>query len=262
MLDSGASNIIGRDEIKEKEWQTVRSIQPITLNTAAQQITVDQTVDVYVQELGDTFVFLLLPECQPVLSMGQLSDANFDFSWRRINGVKTMRIFNETGTDVECFLQDQCPRLYNVTQAKDADRPADSTVENDASPPLSAIKQSFYPQKAWRPKVKPKRCKWKTVRPLPVSASAGDGDASGTDLPLLSESSADELGSEQPSVESEDSDSDESVIQAKELASTFVVLSSLPAHSIPNTISLGKTVQSESSNTLTPLFYGQSRIHS
>lgn len=100
-----------------------------------------------------------------MLSMGQLSDAGFDFSWRRTNGIKTMRIFNETGTYVECFLQDQCPRLYNVTQAKDADRPADSTVENDASPPLSAIQQSFNPQKAWPSKVASKRCKQKTVHP-------------------------------------------------------------------------------------------------
>ena len=91
MLDSGGSyNIIGRHEIIKHEWQTVRSIPSITLNTAAQQLTVDQVVDVYVQEeLDDTFVFLLLPECQPVLSMGQLSDANFEFSWRKINGVKT-----------------------------------------------------------------------------------------------------------------------------------------------------------------------------
>ena len=77
-------------------------------------------------------------------------------------------MFNETGTYVECLLQDQCPRLYNVTQVKDADRPADSTVENDASPPLSAIKQSFYPQKTCPSKVASKRCKRKTVRPLPV----------------------------------------------------------------------------------------------
>lgn len=48
-----------------------------------------------------------------------------------------MRIFNETGAYVECFVQDQC-------QVRDADRPADSIVENDASPPLSAAQQSLY----------------------------------------------------------------------------------------------------------------------
>lgn len=61
-----------------------------------------ETVEVCVHELEDTFLFLLLPEYQPVLSMGQLSDADFDFSWRKINGVKTMRVFNDTGTYVEC----------------------------------------------------------------------------------------------------------------------------------------------------------------
>ena len=60
----------------------MRNSPPITLNIAAQQITVDEIVEVFVQELDDTFCFLLLPECQPVLSMGQLSDADFDFSWR------------------------------------------------------------------------------------------------------------------------------------------------------------------------------------
>ena len=93
LLDSGACyNIIGRAELTEKEWKTRKKIPPITLNTTSGQIIVDERVEVYVRELDDTFVVLLLPECQPVLSMGQLSDAEYDFSWRRINGVKTMRI--------------------------------------------------------------------------------------------------------------------------------------------------------------------------
>ena len=97
-MDSGASyNIIGRAELTESEWRTRKSIPPITLNTASGQIVVNETVEVYVRELDDTFIFLLLPECQPVLSMGQLAE-EYDFSWRRVNGVKTMRIFNESGT--------------------------------------------------------------------------------------------------------------------------------------------------------------------
>ena len=71
-LDRGASyNIIGRDELTESEWETRKSIPTITLNTAAGQIVVDESVEVYVRELDNTFIFLLLPECQPVLSMGQ-----------------------------------------------------------------------------------------------------------------------------------------------------------------------------------------------
>ena len=48
-----------------------------------------------------------------------------------------------------------------------------------------------------------KRSKLESVRPLTASVSAADDDDSGTDLPVLTEdSSADELGPAQPSVES------------------------------------------------------------
>ena len=47
LLDSGASyNIIGRSEITESEWKTSRKIRPTMRNTPAEQITVDETVEV------------------------------------------------------------------------------------------------------------------------------------------------------------------------------------------------------------------------
>lgn len=50
LLDNGASNnIIGRSEITESEWLTLRKIPPITLNTASKQITIDETVEMYVR---------------------------------------------------------------------------------------------------------------------------------------------------------------------------------------------------------------------
>ena len=126
-----------------------------------------------------------------------------------------MRIFYDTGFYVECFLQDQCPRLYNVTQEKGKSLPTEKTVVKDVPPSLSATKQSFYQKKAWLSMVLSKRSKRKSARPLTASVSAIDDD-SGTDLPVLTEdSSADELGPARPSVESEDSGSDESVIQTK-----------------------------------------------
>ena len=111
----------------EPEWGTRKSIPPITLNTAAGQIVVDESVEVYVRELDNTFIFLLLPECQPVLSMRQLAE-DYDFDWMRVDGVKTMRIYDEAGTElVKCFLQDFCPRMFNITQATAANSAEDST---------------------------------------------------------------------------------------------------------------------------------------
>ena len=178
----------------------------------------------YVQELDDAFCFLLLPECQPVLSMGQLSDADFYFSWRKINGVKTIRTFNETGTYVECFLQDQCPWLYDATQVKDASESEDSTFKQPASPPLSVGKRSFYPRILSL--VASKLSARKTERSLPVTASPGDSSSSGTNLPVDVDRSGDEAGPVQNSVESEeDSGSDHSDAQAEDTATTKDVLS-------------------------------------
>ena len=79
VLGSGALyNIIGRDELTTEELLKVQNFQPIILNTAAKQVTVAATVEVYAHDPEDTF--LLLPECQPVFFMGQLSDADFAFS--------------------------------------------------------------------------------------------------------------------------------------------------------------------------------------
>ena len=104
--------------------------------------------------------------------MGQLSDYDYDFSWCKINGLKTMRVFNATGAYVERFLQDQCPRLYNATREGEAALPTESTAEEVVEPALSAPKQSFYP-KAWPIAVRSKRSvKQKTVPRLPVISHA------------------------------------------------------------------------------------------
>ena len=69
--------------------------------------------------------------------MGQLADAEYDFSWRRINGVRTMRIFSDSGTElVKCFSQDYCPRLFNVTQDTETGEVEDSTSDPEPVPPV------------------------------------------------------------------------------------------------------------------------------
>lgn len=58
-----------------------------------------------------------------------------------------MRFFNDTGTYVQCYLQDHCPRLFNITQVKASGEVEDSTSDPlPVAPPLSVVKQSFYPR--------------------------------------------------------------------------------------------------------------------
>ena len=180
LLDSGASfNIIGRAELTRAEWATRKSIPPITLNTAAGQIVVDETVEVYVRELDATFVFLLLPECQPALSMGQLAD-DYDFSWKRVDGVKTMRIYDEAGTElVSCILQDFCPRMFNITQdtAADVVEESTSTTTSEAKD-LVAQKLSFYTRTRFRGRLE--RSERQSAQAISVSSpddAAADGNA-------------------------------------------------------------------------------------
>ena len=95
--------------------------------------------------------------------------------------------FNDTGTYVEFFLQDHCPRLYNVTQERDASLLTEKPVAEDVPPSLSASKQSLYQKKAWPYMVLSKRSTRKSVRPLTAPASVVDGDDSDIDLPVLTE---------------------------------------------------------------------------
>ena len=118
LLDSGASfNIIGRDELTRAELKTIRKCKIIRLNTAGGILQCDHIVTVYVADLDVYFYFLVFPSCQPVLSMGCMADGDCEFSWRKMNGFKTMRIHQKDGTFVECFLRDCVPRLYNMKDA-------------------------------------------------------------------------------------------------------------------------------------------------
>lgn len=99
-----------------------------------------------------------------------------------------------------------------------------------------------------------KRSERKTVRLLTAPVSADDDDG-GIVLPVLANSSADELGPGQPSVESEDSDSDESEIQAKDTATIFDKLSNQSATINKSTNGTGKTVQDGSSSVPHPPSY-------
>ena len=91
--DSGVSfNIIGRDEMTHAELKTLRTCKTIRLKTAGGILQCDHIVTVFVAGLEAEFDFLVLPSCQPVLSMGRMADADYEFSWRKMNGFKTMRI--------------------------------------------------------------------------------------------------------------------------------------------------------------------------
>ena len=81
LLDSGASfNIIGRDELTREELKTLRLCKRIRLNTAGGILECNYTATVYVTDLGRSFDFLVLPSCQPVLSMGRMAEADYEFS--------------------------------------------------------------------------------------------------------------------------------------------------------------------------------------
>ena len=83
---------------------------------------------VYVTDLGQSFDFLVLPSCQPVLSMGRMAEADYEFSWRKMHGFETMRIHQTDGAYIERFLRGCVPRLYSMTDADGALNDTDSIV--------------------------------------------------------------------------------------------------------------------------------------
>ena len=95
-----------------------------------------------------------------------MAEADYEFSWRKMNGFKTMRIHQTDGAFVECFLRDCVPRLYSMTDADGTPNDTDSTVERKAFPDLSHVETSCYPPRT------PKKfhgCA-NTVTKLPVSS--------------------------------------------------------------------------------------------
>ena len=97
LLDSGASfNIIGRDELTRAELKTLRTCKRFWLNTAGGILECNNLVTVYVADLEAECDFPVLPSCQPVLSMGRMAEADYEFSWRKMNGLRPCESANRT----------------------------------------------------------------------------------------------------------------------------------------------------------------------
>ena len=143
---------------------------------------------VFAADMEAGFYFLILPSCQPVLSMGRMADADYEFSWRKINGFKIMRIHQTDGAFVDCFLRDCVPRLYCMTDAEGAPNDTDSTVERKAFPDLSHVKTSCNPLRT------PKKLHGcaNTVTTLPVSSQPKEEASESEGPPALAESSSEE----------------------------------------------------------------------
>lgn len=137
IVDNGASfNLIGRSFSTAAEKKTIRIGPPISLKTAGDPATSCEVVDLYVDELQSTFIFYVENrECQPVLSMGFLLKEEHDFSWKSINGIRAMRIKLSDDSAIECFVQDDVPRV----------RIAESTGGQHASSSNSGTSSSSTP---------------------------------------------------------------------------------------------------------------------
>ena len=162
---------------------------------------------VYVTDLEAEFDFLVLPSCQPVLSMGRMADADYEFSWRKMNGFKTMRIHQKDGAFVECFLRDCVPRLYNMTDAVSSQSNADSTVARKAYPDLSHVKQSCYPPIA----SKKTSISANAASRLPVISQPEEKDSESDAMPPIVDSSSGDEDLSRGPICSDTSDSDSDV---------------------------------------------------
>ena len=77
IVDSGASfHLISSKDLTEKEYQTIRTAEPMAIRTATKIEKVNKVADVYVQELGITVTCYLLPNVPPLLSLGKLISEN------------------------------------------------------------------------------------------------------------------------------------------------------------------------------------------
>ena len=133
LVDSGASfNLIGLNNITDKEKSTLRDADPIRLGTANGYVYSSKVVDVYVPDLNGTFEFYCPPSCQPVLSMGQLANLEYDFNWTKVDGLRTMRIWLNPEEFVECRLINDVPRLF-VASKEDSEADT-SLVLLDSAP--------------------------------------------------------------------------------------------------------------------------------
>lgn len=86
---------------------------PICLSTAGDPARPREGAEINVYNLRSTFLFHELYElqadCQPVLSMGQLSKEECDFLWEIIDGIRGMRI--HAANDYMLYIERCTPSL-------------------------------------------------------------------------------------------------------------------------------------------------------
>ena len=148
-----------------------------------------------------------------------------------------MRIYDEAGTElVKCFLQDFCPRMFNITQATAANLAGDSTSAYllEANDPV-ARKQSFYPRNFSRGTTK--RSERQSAPAISVTSpeqvAAADGNAHpsvSTDdkakaSPAHAVESAEDSGSGHPDAQAGDAEKEDLLLQSSTTCESKILLS-------------------------------------
>jgi hypothetical protein len=141
LVDSGASfHLISKGHLTPEEIQRIKPAQrPVTLQTADRPISATHVVEIYVQDLDATFLFYVLENCQPVLSMGQLRHARYKFAWSddTANG---MVITLPNGTSFETMMQNDVPRIFvadegHAANAADTGTNTSDELDSEEGPP-------------------------------------------------------------------------------------------------------------------------------
>ena len=134
ILDSGASfNLIGKPFLTRKEIARVRTSEDsIELTTAVGKLEPNECIDIFVQDFGMSFIFWVLPEVPPVLSIGHLVKQGFSFTWETVNENESMRVKTPHGQVMDSCLVNDVPRIY-VAEKSNKDKSKVASV-SDACP--------------------------------------------------------------------------------------------------------------------------------